>query len=71
MKLVIKRIDGGFEVDAPEIPGSPYVGRARTMEGALGSWLHRNRDRVGVSIDLHPSAEPAEKRRRRRALKER
>ena len=60
-----------FEVDDNSIPGSPPVGRGRTMKEAIGDWFHNNQSRVDVKYVLHSSAEEAEKRRRRRELAKR
>ncbi len=71
IKLYINKYDGAFIVDAPARPGSPSVGRGRTMMEALGSWLHNNQDFVGVVIDISDSVTATEVRRRQRELAKR
>lgn len=60
--------DGQFLVDDPTIPGSPPVGRGRTMFEAIGSYFHHNQDRLGLSFEVHESALSTELARRRRGL---
>lgn len=71
VKLRISKAYGGFVVDEPLRPGAPPVGQGKTMEAALGSWLHNNRDRVGVEIEVAPTAQTAENARQKRELAKR
>jgi hypothetical protein len=68
MKLRISKEEDHFLVDDPTIPGSPPVGRGRTMLEAIGSWFHRNQDKMNLSFDVDESAQPAEMARRQREL---
>jgi len=60
-----------FEVDDLSRPGSPAVGRGRTMIIAIGDYFHRNQTELGISFEVDPSALPAEMRRRQRELAKR
>lgn len=65
--MISKRL-GRFEVDEPTRPGSPPVGRGRTMAEALGDWLKNNQRDLDIFIDVHATAMPAELARRKREL---
>lgn len=54
----------GFVVDPVDEPGSPPVGRGRTMHEAYGSFLIAYQKRLGLEIEVDPSAEAAEQQRR-------
>lgn len=69
--IIISKEGGIFTVDDPSQPGSPPVGRARTMASAIGEWLTNNQSQIGISIGVDESAMPAEKRRRARELRKR
>lgn len=71
MKLRISKEEDHFLVVDPTIPGSPPVGRGRTMIEAIGYWFHRNQDRIGLEFEVTESAMPTELRRRRRELAKR
>jgi hypothetical protein len=68
--LVIKKQGKQFEIDDTS-PGSPAIGRGRTVKEALGDWLHNNQIRLGISFTVDASAQKAEQRRRRRELSRR
>jgi hypothetical protein len=71
MKLRISKEDGRFMVNDPELPGSPYVGRGRTMLEAIGGFFHAHQTRLGIDFEVDDTAVPAEMRRRRRELRRR
>lgn len=71
MKLRISKEEDHFLVDDPTIPGSPPVGRGRTMLEAIGSYFHNNQNNLGLSFDVDESAWPAELARRNRELAKR
>jgi hypothetical protein len=57
-----------FQCDDPSAPGSPPVGRGDSLIEALGSWVHRNRDRLRLVINIDESAAKAEQERRQEEL---
>ncbi len=71
MELRISKEEDHFLVDDPTLPGSPPVGRGRSMIEAIGSYFHNNQSRLGISFNVDPSAMPAEVDRRRRELSKR
>jgi hypothetical protein len=71
MKIRISKTGDTFEVDPFELPGSPYVGRGRTMDAAMGDFMRLYQDRLDLKIEVHESAQPAEMRRRQRELSKR
>lgn len=46
-----------FEVDEPDAPGSPPVGRGATVNAALGAWLRAHAERLNIQIDVDPQLE--------------
>jgi hypothetical protein len=68
MRLSISKSDGQFVVDDLSLPGSPAVGRGRTMKEAIGDFVHANQLRLGVAFDVDASAKAAELRRRSREM---
>lgn len=70
MKIKISKYNQ-FEVDPVDLPGSPKIGRGRTMLEALGSFLICYQDALNLTIEVDETAKPAEKRRRRRELSKR
>lgn len=68
MTLTISKEYGKFVVDDPSLPGTPTVGRGRTMKEAIGDFFHGNQDRLGIIFEVASSARPAEMRRRSREL---
>lgn len=71
MRLTISREGHRFMVDDISRPGSPPVGYGKTMTEAIGAFFHANQTDLGIEFDVHPSAAPAEKRRRARELSRR
>jgi hypothetical protein len=71
MKLKISKDGAQFVVDDPTVPGSPVVGRGRTMKEAIGDYFHGNQTKLGLSFDVDETAHPAEMRRRSRELSRR
>jgi len=71
MKLRISKEEDHFLVDDPTIPGSPPVGRGKTILEAIGSYFHNNQTNLGLSFDLHESAYLAESNQRKRELAKR
>jgi hypothetical protein len=69
--LSISRENGRFLVDDKSLTGSPPVGRGRTTLEAVGSYFCHNQGRFGFMFEVEPSAQPAEKKRRRRELAKR
>lgn len=70
-ELTISKEREVFIVDDVTVPGSPPVGRGRTVNEALGEYLRNNQDRLGIKLVVHDSAMPTEMRRRKRLLKNR
>jgi hypothetical protein len=70
-RLVISKEGDGFLVDDPSLLGSPPVGRGKSMDKALGVWLRNNQSRLGIFIDVDPSARAAEETRREKELAQR
>lgn len=68
MKLRIAKEGDIFVVDEPSVPGTPPVGRGRSITEAMGQWLRINHVRLGIDFEVDPSAAPAELGRRRREL---
>jgi hypothetical protein len=68
MKLTISKEDDLFVVDDRSRPGSPAVGRGRTMKEAIGDYFHANQTDLKIEFEVHGTARPAEMRRRRREL---
>lgn len=71
LKVEIRKEGGGFVADPVQLPGSPNVGRGRTMMEAFGSFLQGHQERLGVEILIHPTAKASEQRRRQRAMRHR
>jgi hypothetical protein len=71
MTLKISKADGWFLVDDDSRPGSPCIGRGRTIKEAIGDHIHANQTALGIEFEVHESARPAEMRRRRRELSKR
>jgi len=71
MKLTISKVDGWFLVDDDSRPGSPCIGRGRTMKEAIGDHIHANQTSLGITFEVHESARPAEMRRRAREMRKR
>ena len=71
MKLRITKDGNLFEVDDQSQPGSPTVGRGRTMKEAIGDYFHGNQIELKIEFEVDESARPAEMRRRRRELSRR
>ncbi len=70
--LVIAKEDSKtFVVSYKGVPGSPSVGRGRTMKEAIGDWFICYQDRLGFEFEVDPPAQPAENRRRAREMKRR
>lgn len=66
MKLIIKRVgDFMLEVDDPTLPGSSPCGHGESIYEALGQWLHLNKERLGIEIEVWPSARLFEEVRQR------
>lgn len=54
MKLTIEREEGeDFVVDDPNEPGSPYVGRGKTVAEAVGNWFINNQPKANVTFELN------------------
>ena len=68
---ISKENDETFLVDDPKRPGSPPVGRGRSMMEAIGSWLHHNRQIVGIKFYVDSSAWDDEMSRRKSELAKR
>jgi hypothetical protein len=66
MTLKISKANGQFMVDDTSRPGSPAVGRGRTMKEAIGDYFHANQAEFGIAFDVDASAQNAELRRRNR-----
>ena len=64
-------MNGQFTVDDISRPGSPLVGRGRTMKEAIGDYFHNNQTEFGISFEVDKSASKAELRRRARELSKR
>jgi hypothetical protein len=71
MKVVIRKQFGILEADPVELPGSPSVGRGKTIEETLGNFLIAYQKELGLEIIVDESAQRAENKRRRDALKNR
>lgn len=71
MRLRISKDDGKFMVNDESLPGSPYVGRGRTMMEAIGRFFHAHQTRLKIEFEVDDSAQSTEMRRRRRELKNR
>lgn len=72
MKIVLRKHGPrSFEVDPVEKPGSPAVGRGRTMLEALGNFLICYQKELGLNIVVDESAQASERQRRRRELSKR
>lgn len=67
MKLKISKEDGLFVVDDGS-PGSPIVGRGRTMKESIGDYFHANQLKLGIAFDVDESAHSSEISRRNREL---
>lgn len=69
---ISKEADGSFVVDDHDLPGSPHIGRGKTIEAAIGSWFIGNSTRLSYLIKsdetAHRSVEDynARKRKKRR-----
>jgi len=71
MKLRLSKEGTRFVVDDPAAPGTPTVGRGRTMLEAIGSYFHNHQSELGLSFEVDETALPAETRRRSRELSRR
>lgn len=71
MILHITKEYGKFVVDESDAPGSPPVGRGRTIMEAIGNYFHNNQSKLCISFVVEQQAVPAEMRRRNRELKKR
>jgi hypothetical protein len=71
MKIRISKEGSGFVVDPYAKSGSPSVGRGATMNDALATFLIAYQEELGLDIEVHESAKPAEMRRRRREVNKR
>ena len=71
MILSITKEFGRFVVDEKGAPGTPSVGRGRTMMEAIGNYFHTNQTKLEIAFEVEPQAQPAEKRRRQRELSRR
>lgn len=70
--LSITSTEFGFMVKDKFATGSPTVGYGRTMTEAMGSWLRRFQDDLGIEFSLDDEAtQRAEERRRDRELAKR
>jgi hypothetical protein len=69
MTLTISKEGKRFVVDDTSRPGTPAVGRGRTMKEAIGDYFHANQLILGVTFDVDESARDAELRRRIRELR--
>lgn len=59
MKLQIsKNSSGQFEV-WDYSPGSPPVGRGRSMIEAIGSYFHNNQTKLNIHFEVHDTAKKA------------
>jgi hypothetical protein len=71
MRIKIYKYDYGYEVAPDPIVGSPYVGRGKTMEYAMGDFLRCYQKDIGLEIIVDESAWSSELRRRKRELAKR
>lgn len=72
MKIVIRKHGPkSFEVDPVEKPGSPAVGRGRSIVEALGNFLIAHQVELGLEIEVDESAKKSEQNRRARELAKR
>jgi len=71
MKLTISKVGRQYVVDDKSRPGSPAVGRGRTMSEAIGNYIHANQKAFGIEFEVDESAICAEMRRRHRELSKR
>ncbi len=71
MILSITKEYGKFVVDEKGAPGTPPVGRGRTMMEAVGNYFHANQTKLGIEFEVEPLAQSAEMRRRQRELSRR
>lgn len=71
MTLTVSKQGELFEVDDKDIPGSPPVGRGRTIKEAMGDFLWNNQRKFGVLFKFDKSAEPTYRRQRRREMAKR
>ena len=69
MRVVLSKQGDSFLVDPVDKPGSPRVGRGRTMLEAYGNFLIQYQDELGLLIEVDPSGQAAEDRRRSKARK--
>ncbi len=69
--LTISKEGSLFTVDEPGRPGSPPVGRGRTMMEAFGNYLINNQAYLGLTIKVDTTADATEQRRRVRELAKR
>jgi hypothetical protein len=69
MKIVLKKNGpNSFEVDPVDKPGSPAVGRGKTMLEAFGNFLICYQEELGLNIVVDASARATEMARRRREM---
>jgi hypothetical protein len=64
VKIKISKSYGFIEVDPVDLPGSPPVGRGRTIPEALGDFLIHYQNQLGLQIEVDESAREAELARR-------
>jgi len=71
LDVEISKEYGRFMVARKGAPGSPAVGRGRTMKEALGDFLIHYQDLLGINLTLSEEVVPTEMRRRQRELRQR
>jgi predicted ATP-grasp superfamily ATP-dependent carboligase len=69
--LTITKQDKNFIVDDTSRPGTPYIGRGRTMIEAIGDYFVQNQHLLDLRFELDPQVQSTEKRRRARELAKR
>lgn len=68
MKIRISKREGRIEADPVDLPGSPAVGRGKTIPEALGNFVIAHQRRLGLIIETDESAKADEEARRRQEL---
>lgn len=72
MRIYIDQDENGFEVGDLDASGAAKVGRAETMDAALGDFLRSHQRELGITeIQLNSGAQATEMRRRETELAKR
>lgn len=71
MKVVISERNGMFTFDPVDSPGSPMVGRGKTLVEAAGDFLICYQREFGLELVVDSSAQAAENKRHEQELAKR